>query len=60
VAALDFDHRVVVELHHLDGLSVAEVADAIGLPVGTVKSRLFHARERLRSRLEDQRTRSET
>lgn len=38
-------------LHELEELSVAEVAMVLGIPEGTVKSRLFQARERLRSRL---------
>jgi RNA polymerase sigma-70 factor (ECF subfamily) len=42
------DHRATVCLRHLEGLSVAEVAEALGIPVGTVKSRLHHARRQLR------------
>jgi RNA polymerase sigma factor (sigma-70 family) len=49
VQALDRDHRVVVELFYLEGLSVFEVAGVLGLSPGTVKSRLFHARSRLRA-----------
>ncbi|HEX5053740.1 MAG TPA: sigma-70 family RNA polymerase sigma factor [Planctomycetota bacterium] len=52
VQRLDLDHRVVVELHYLDGLSLAEVGDVLELPLGTVKSRLFHARQRLRAALD--------
>ncbi len=51
VARLDFAHRVVVELHYREGLSVAEVAAVVGVPAGTVKTRLFHARRRLRAGL---------
>ncbi len=39
--------RQVVVLHHLVGLEVAEVATALALPIGTVKSRLSRARAAL-------------
>lgn len=44
---LDPGQREVVVLHHLGDLSVAEIADQLGIPVGTVKSRLSRGRERL-------------
>jgi RNA polymerase sigma-70 factor (ECF subfamily) len=40
--------RAVVCLRHIEGLSVQEVAQALGIPEGTVKSRLHHARRQLR------------
>ncbi len=40
--------RAVVVLRHLEALSYEEMADALGVPVKTVKSRLFTARQRLR------------
>ena len=43
------DHRAVFVLHHHTGLPLAEVADIIGIPVGTVKSRLHHATRTLRA-----------
>jgi RNA polymerase sigma-70 factor (ECF subfamily) len=49
---LSGDQRAVVVLHYYDGLSQREVADAMGLPLGTVKSRLFHATRALRAALE--------
>jgi RNA polymerase sigma-70 factor (ECF subfamily) len=39
-------------LHHYVGLSLPEVADAIGVPLGTVKSRVHHATQALRAALE--------
>lgn len=48
VANLKPAHRLVVALHHFEGLSVEEVAETLGIPVGTVKSRLARARESLR------------
>jgi RNA polymerase sigma-70 factor, ECF subfamily len=47
------DHRRVLVLHEMCGLSVVEVAGETGLPVGTVKSRLFRAREALAGVLGD-------
>jgi RNA polymerase sigma-70 factor (ECF subfamily) len=44
---LSVEHRAVLVLHHLDGRPVAEIASILELPVGTVKSRLFHARAAL-------------
>ena len=41
----------VVELVDLDGLSYAETAIALGIPVGTVMSRLHRARKKIRDRL---------
>jgi RNA polymerase sigma-70 factor, ECF subfamily len=44
---LDPDQREVVVLHHLADLSVAEIAGDLGVPEGTVKSRLGRGRARL-------------
>jgi len=48
VAGLKPAHRVVVALHHFEGLSLEEIAQTLDVPVGTVKSRLARAREALR------------
>lgn len=45
-------HRAVVVLHHYAGLSLAEIAKALGVPYGTVGSRLHHATRALRASLE--------
>jgi RNA polymerase sigma-70 factor (ECF subfamily) len=45
------DEREVVRLQHLDGLTHAEVAARLDVPVGTVKSRSFRAHKRLAGRL---------
>lgn len=47
------DTRVLLSMFYVDGLSVIEIAEALTLPEGTVKSRLFHARKRLRESFED-------
>lgn len=46
------DYREVVVLRHFAGLSYDEIADAVGVPAKTVKSRLHTARERLLASLE--------
>jgi RNA polymerase sigma-70 factor (ECF subfamily) len=53
-AALDrlsFDQRSILVLHHLEGLGLAELAETLGIPIGTVKSRLHTARAALGSAL---------
>ena len=44
-------HRIVVVLHYLNGLNLAEIAQVVDCPVGTVKSRLHYALRRLRTHL---------
>lgn len=50
-AALPVRHRQVVQLVDLDGLTYQEAAEFLGVPVGTVMSRLHRARARMRDRL---------
>lgn len=45
---LSADHRTLLWLREVEGQSYAEIAHALGIPVGTVRSRLFAAREALR------------
>lgn len=49
---LSYNHRAVVTLVDIDGLTYQEAADVLGIPSGTVMSRLHRARKRLRTRLE--------
>lgn len=49
---LGLEQRAAALLYFLEGLTVPEIADATGVPPGTVKSRLFHARRRLRAALQ--------
>jgi len=51
--ALSFEQRSVLVLREVEGLSCEEVAATLGIPDGTVKSRLSRAREALRARLVD-------
>ena len=49
---LSVDHRAVVVLRHYLDLSDEAVADALGVPIGTVRSRLFYAMRALRAALD--------
>lgn len=48
---LDADERDVVKLQHVEGCSHSEIAERLGVAVGTVKSRSFRAHRRLATRL---------
>lgn len=51
LGALDPDHRAVVILKDYEGRRYEEIAELLGIPVGTVRSRLHRARHHLRRRL---------
>ncbi len=53
IEALPAREREVLVLREFEGLSYRELADLIGIPVGTVMSRLYSARHRLAASLED-------
>ena len=46
-------HRLVVTLHDVQGLSHEEIAEIMGCNIGTVRSRLFYARQQLQAYLSD-------
>ena len=50
---LSFEHRQILLLIGLEGHSYRDVANQLGIPIGTVMSRLARARTQLRSRLDD-------
>lgn len=52
IAALDPEFREALVLREFQGLEYDEIAEATGVPVGTVRSRLFRARSELARRLE--------
>jgi RNA polymerase sigma-70 factor (ECF subfamily) len=52
IARLPVGQRLVVSLHYGEGFGIDEIAAGHGLPPGTVKSRLFAARETIRTFLE--------
>lgn len=51
VGELREGQRAVIERHYLEGRKLEEIARELGLPLGTVKRRLFEAREKLREKL---------
>lgn len=51
VAELPEPFQIVILLYHMDGLSYDEIAQVLGIPIGTVRSRLARAREMLREKL---------
>lgn len=52
IAALPEKYRVVITLYHLQGQQYEEIAAVLGLPLGTVKTHLFRAKDLLRAALE--------
>jgi RNA polymerase sigma-70 factor (ECF subfamily) len=48
VKSLPEEHRLVIELRFFAGMALEEIAATLGCPLGTVKSRLHHALEKLR------------
>lgn len=49
---LPLQHRMIVDLVYYHDLSVSEASEVAGLPEGTAKTRLFHARKKLSAMLE--------
>lgn len=56
LAALPPDQRAAIALFYREDLSVAEIAAALEVPTGTVKTRLMHARRKLRAALEGEKS----
>jgi RNA polymerase sigma-70 factor (ECF subfamily) len=54
LAHLSFEHRTVIVLHDLEEIPQKEIAEILNIPLGTVKSRLFHARAALRKFLQSE------
>lgn len=50
--SLPEDLRTVITLREIDGLSYEEIAEVVGCPVGTVRSRIFRARDVIDSQLQ--------
>lgn len=52
MAKLSAEHRTVLVLKDIDGLKYEEIAEVMGVPIGTVRSRLHRARSELKSLLD--------
>ncbi len=52
IEQLDADSRKMIHMFYETGLSVLEIAEVLGIPAGTVKSRLFKLREKLKQYME--------
>ena len=50
--SLEIGLQEVLRLHYLDELSIEAIANRLSIPKGTVKSRLYHARQKLKQTLE--------
>lgn len=53
LAKLSDEHRTIVLLHDTEGYKLTEIQELMGVPVGTIKSRLHRARARLRKILSE-------
>jgi len=53
MAELSPEHRAVVELCYFHDMAYGEIAEVVGCPAETVKTRMFYARRRLRQLLDD-------
>ena len=51
VAALPDELRTAITLREVDGLSYEEISEAMGCPIGTVRSRIFRARDAIDQKL---------
>lgn len=51
--SLPMEQRLVVSLTYYHGMAYQEIAETMGCPVNTVKTRMFHARQRLKDMLSD-------
>jgi RNA polymerase sigma-70 factor (ECF subfamily) len=54
IAALEPLQREILDLRFSQGLAYAEIAEALGIPIGTVRSRLHHAVAEVRRRIESE------
>ena len=53
IGRMSAEHRAVIELTYYHGYAYREIAQIMGCPIDTVKTRMFHARRRLRLMLSD-------
>jgi RNA polymerase sigma factor (sigma-70 family) len=55
IGRMSYEHRTVIELTYYHGCAYREIAEIMACPVDTVKTRMFHARRKLRLALADRR-----
>jgi RNA polymerase sigma-70 factor (ECF subfamily) len=55
LAGLSAEQRAVVELTYFHGYAYREIAEIVGCPLDTVKTRMFHARRKLKALLDGKR-----
>ena len=60
IGALPEEQRTVIELFYQEGLSILTIGGILGVPAGTIKSRLFRGREYLKQTLENKLYQDET
>jgi RNA polymerase sigma-70 factor (ECF subfamily) len=53
IEQLSYEHKIVFNLHEVEGLSHKEIADKIGVPEATIRTRLHYAKKQLREILKD-------
>ena len=53
IERLSYEHREIIVLRHFEDLAYEEIAELLGIPVGSVMSRLYYARKKLRELLGD-------
>jgi RNA polymerase sigma-70 factor (ECF subfamily) len=53
IERLSPEHRAVVVLREIEGLEYSEIAESLDCSIGTVMSRLFYARKKLQTMLQD-------
>jgi len=54
IARLPANYRLLVAAHYLDGVQYEDLADALQLPLGTLKTQLYRAKQQLRRLLENE------
>lgn len=52
LAVLPEEERRLLLLHYVECLAIGEIAEVLAIPAGTVKSRLFHCRKKLKKQME--------
>ena len=52
IEKLSLKHREIIWLRHFEELDYASIAETLEIPIGTVMSRLFHARQKLKDIME--------